>query len=225
MSIVQPAQVTPLIALLPLIIVVVVVIGIIGLVVFGMLLSRRVTLTIKMGGAMALTLASIILLSGLWCMFLSPTMTYSDTRESFYRQVSIGGSTSWSYSFSVQEGETIDGSVDGIITSNASFYISENSTKTFSIYVYDPNNNILWSQTDVTSAHLSIKALYSGVHRIEIRNPNPQSIDCYVYVSVYTKGTFRPLEPAGQWLSLISLPIFGFGIWASGLHTTLRKKA
>jgi hypothetical protein len=40
-----------------------------------------------------------------------------------------------------------------------------------------------------------------------------QTITVPIYISRTMKITVRPLEPAGQWLSLISLPIFGFGIW------------
>mgnify|MGYP001100245929 FL=1 len=66
-------------SILPLIIAGVVILGVMFLIVLGLLIARRVTITVKTGGAVTLTLASVLLLSGLWCMGLSPTATYPET--------------------------------------------------------------------------------------------------------------------------------------------------
>jgi len=173
-------------------------------------------MTMRTGGAIALTLASIILLSGLWCMLLSPTMTYSETKDSFYRQLSIGGLESWSYSINVQVENTIMVDADGIRAYN-------DSGKIFNVYVCDPDGEIFWSETNTTYAHFSMKALQSGPYKIEVQNPNQNTVECNVQVTASAKVTYRPLEPLGQWLSLVSLPIFGLGMWASGLFTMMRK--
>lgn len=205
---------------LPLIIVGVVILGLIFLIVLGILISRRVTITLRASGAVALTLASILLLSGLWCMFLSPTTTYSDTKESFYRRVSIGGLENWSYSINIREGETLSGSVDGVRAFNGP---TNALGKTFSVYVHDPDGNIVWSETNITYTHFNIAALKSGLYRVEVQNPNEDSIECYMHIAVSVEVTYRPLEPVGQLLSLISLPIFGLGIWASGALAAIQK--
>ena len=215
-----PADVVPsqtwLYSFLPLAIVGAIVLGFIFLIVLGLLIGRRVTMTMRTGGAIALTLASIILLSGLWCMVLSPTMTYSETKDSFYRQLSIGGLESWSYPINVQVDDTLMTYVDGIRVYN-------DSGRIFSLYVYGPDGDTVWSEINTTYAHFDMKALKSGQYRIEVRNPNQSTVGCNVQVTVSAEVTHRPLEPLGQWLSLISLPIFGLGMWASGLFTIMRK--
>ena len=150
-------------------------------------------------------------------MVLSPTMTYSETKDSFYRQLSIGGLESWSYSIDVQVDDTLMIHADGIRAYN-------DSSRNFSLYVYDPDGEIFQSETNTTYAHFSMKALKSGQYRIEVRNPNQSTVECNVQTTVSAKVTHRPLEPLGQWLSLMSLPIFGLGIWASGLFTIMRKR-
>ena len=202
---------------LPLIIVGVVALGFIFLVVLGILISRRVTITVRTGGALALTLASILLLSGLWCMFLSPTMEYTQTKDSFYREISIDGLESWSYSIDIQEKDNLVVSVDGIRAYNG-------SGKAFNVYIYDPDGDVVWSEANTTYSHSTIKVLRSGVHRVEAQNPNQNAIECYVHVTVTAKVIYRVLEPLGQWLSLVSLPIFGLGMWASGVFAVMQKE-
>jgi len=215
-----PADVTPsqtwLYSLLPLAIVGVIVLGFIFLIVLGLLIGRRVTMTMRTGGAIALTLASIILLSGLWCMLLSPTMTYSETEDRFDRHLTIGGQQSWSYSINIQVDDTLVISADGIRAYN-------DSGKILNVYLYDPDDDILWSETNATYAYFSMRGLKSGPHRIEVQNLNPNIVECYMQVILSAEVAYRPLEPLGQWLSLVSLPIFGLGMWASGLFVVTRK--
>ena len=40
-------------------------------------------ITMKNGGALALTLASVLLLSGLWCIYLSPVSTAREQTKQF----------------------------------------------------------------------------------------------------------------------------------------------
>lgn len=205
---------------LPLIVVGAVILGLIFLIVIGILVSRRVTVTMRASGAVALTLASILLLSGLWCMFLSPTIAYSETRGSFYSPISIDGFKSWSYTFSVYKGDILSGSVDGIKR-----FDGFNATgKAFNLRIYDSDNIVIWSQPNVTNTYFSIEALKSGMYKVEVQNPNEQAVEINVQVSVTAKVTYRPLEPVGQWLSLISLPIFGLGMWASGVFAAAQRK-
>jgi len=206
---------------LPLIIVGIVILGVLFLIVFGVLISRRMTITMRTSGAVALTLASVLLLSGLWCMLLSPTSTYPETRSNFYDHISIDGLGNWSYTVNVQIGDTLFGSLDGVRVYDSP---ADASAKTFSIRVYDPEGNVVWSQTNVTYTYFNVESPKSGVMRVEIRNPSTQAIECNIQVTVSAKVIYRPLEPGGQWLSLISLPVFGFGIWASGLFAIIQKK-
>jgi len=195
--------------LLPALFVIIVILGIIGLIAFGYLLGRKKAITFKTGGAIAIALASILLLSGVWCIFLSPTTTYTETKESFSRSLSLQGYEAWSHVFSLDADDVIDGSV------NLRFDMLQNDSQVFSVYVYDPNDNSVFSDINVSYSYFNVKALESGGYLVFIENPNSQKIDVYLYISVWEKLTIRPLEPVGTWLALISLPIFGLGIWIS----------
>jgi len=194
------------------------VLGVIFLIVLGILASRRVTVSLRTGGAVTLTLASIILLSGLWCVFLSPTITHSETKESLYRNISISGSGNWSYSISMQERNTLMVSVSRDVRD------SDIAGKVYRVYVYDPDGTVVRSETTTTYAQINLRALESGVYKVEAQNPNQQDIEFNVQIIVSAEVTYRPLEPLGQWLSLISIPIFGLGMWSSGLLAVLQKK-
>lgn len=204
--------------LVPLIIGGAAVLGVIFLIVLGILASRRVTVSLRTGGAVTLTLASIILLSGLWCVFLSPTITHSETKESLYRNISISGSGNWSYSISMQERNTLMVSVSRDVRD------SDITGKVYRVYVYDPDGTVVRSETTTTYAQINLRALESGVYKVEAQNPNQQDIEFNVQIIVSAEVTYRPLEPLGQWLSLISIPIFGLGMWSSGLLAVLQKK-
>lgn len=194
------------------------VLGVIFLIVLGILASRRVTVSLRTGGAVTLTLASIILLSGLWCVFLSPTITHSETKESLYRNISISGSGNWSYSISMQERNTLMVSVSRDVRD------SDIAGKVYRVYVYDPDGTVVRSETTTTYAQINLRALESGVYKVEAQNPNQQDIEFNVQIIVSAEVTYRPLEPLGQWLSLISIPIFWLGMWSSGLLAVLQKK-
>jgi hypothetical protein len=85
------------------------------------------------------------------------------------------------------------------------------------VRIYDSDNDVLWSKSRVSYAYFNLKAPKTGDYRIEVQNPNKDVIEVNVQVTIRGEITHRPLNPAGQWLSLISLPIFGLGIWSSGL--------
>jgi len=206
-------------AFLPLVIVGVVVAGVIFLIVVGLLISRRITINLKTGGAVALTVAWMVLLSGLWCMFLSPTATYTETKESFYNRIPISGLRGWSYLLSVKQGDSLIGSIDIF-----RIQTEPTSEKAFSWHVYDPDSNLLRSEINSTYAVFNVNALKSGLYKVEILNQRHQSIECYVQISVNSKLEYRPLDALGQWLSLVSLPLFGLGIWTSGLLSALRRE-
>lgn len=205
-------------SLLPLIIFGVVIVSIICLIIIGILIGRRVTINMKTGGAAALTFASIILLSGLWCMFLSPTTTYSKTEGDYYRPpVTIGGLSNWSYSVNVKEGDILTVSLNfilEIVDYNQAVDYNKTYDSRVNVKVYDPNNNVVWSEVNTTYTYFRMKTAKSGAYRIEVQNPNQQAITCYVQVTVSTEVTYRPLESLGSWLTLVSLPILGLGLWA-----------
>lgn len=206
---------------LPWIIVGVVILGIFGLIVLGLAVSRRLSLSAPKGGVIALTLASMMLLSGLWCMFLSPTVTYSETKDSVYRSLTIDGKESWTYTFSANAGDFIEGSVNSMIIYNMS---EKTLQDVFSVYTYNPLGAVIWSEVNVTGAYFSLKASTSGDYETRVYNPSTQPIRCNFSMSIRTTVTYRTLEPFGSWLSLVSLPVFGLGMWGSGLYRSKSKE-
>ncbi len=205
-------------SILPLIIAGVVILGVMFLIVLGLLIARRVTITVKTGGAVTLTLASVLLLSGLWCMGLSPTATYPETKDSYYQSVSIDGLGNWSYSLSVEEGDTL------MVSASPEIRDLNASAKACRVYVYDSDGVAVWSETTATYAYANIKTMKTGVYKVETANPDREAISYFVQITLSREVTYRPLEPLGQWLSLISLPIFGLGIWSSGMLEIVQKR-
>ncbi len=164
-------------------------------------------------------------------MFLSPIATYSRTRDSLHREISIEGLTNWTYRFSAEQGDALEIFLDGVrITYDIPApppspdpKVLNKPQREISIRLYDPDDNVIWSETNVTYTYFDVEALKSGVYRIEVQNLSQDAIECYIGITVSWEVTYRPLEPLGQWLSLISLPIFGLGIWASGALQLHRK--
>jgi hypothetical protein len=148
---------------------------------------------------------------------------YTKTEGDYYRPlVTINGLSNWSYSVSARNGD--------ILTVSLNFYyeaVNGDFNKTYdlkvNLHVYDPDNNVVWSEIGTTYSYFSMKTLKTGMYRVEVQNPNQQAVRYYVQVTVTTEVTYRPLEPLGSWLTLISLPIFGLGIWASGIFASLYK--
>ena len=174
-------------------------------------------MNIRSSGGIALTFASMILLSGLWCMFLSPTSSYYENRENSYTEISIDGQNNWVHDLEMFEEDTLDGSVNEVIA------YEKMSSSTFNFRIYDHNNNVIWSKYNVSNAYFNLKSIKSGEYTIELQNPNDQIVDCSIQFTVRSKIIHRPLNPIGQWLSIISLPIFGFGIWTWRTSKTQKK--
>jgi hypothetical protein len=170
---------------------------------------RRLRCARRISGAIASTLALIILLSGLWCIFLSPTSTYYENRENFYTEISINGQDIWNYGFEMYEEDALDGSISVLRT----YESNEGSSSIFNFRIYDQNNNVIWSRNSVSNAQFNLMFLRLGEYKIEVQNPNNKTVDYSIRFNIREKVTHRPLAPVGQCLSIISLPIFGLGIW------------
>ena len=172
------------------------------------------TVTRRTSGALALTLASILLLSGLWCMLLSPTTLDFPMKDTFSVRIQIDGLGVWSYPLSLEKGDILFGFVNG-------------TGAVFNVDIYNPDGNIVtpvYSEANVSYSYFIIDIFKSGSYRLEVQNREQNAVEFRVQITVHSKVTVRPLEPLGQWLSLVSLPIYGLGIWASGVFTVIQKK-
>ena len=193
----------------------------------GFLIGQRGALSIRkrlgenfrIRGGITLTLASIILLSGLWCIYLSPTSTYYEYRENFNTEISIDAQDIWTYNFKIYNEAALDGSISVLKT----YESNEASSSTFNFKIYDQNNSVIWSRNSISNAYFNLQSVKPGEHRIEVQNPSNQIMDYNIRFTVREKLTHRSLDPVGQWLSIISLPVFGLGIW-TWITTKNRKR-
>ena len=168
-----------------------------------LLLRDRNVMSKRTGGAITLTIASIILISGLWCYTLSPTV------KRYEHDTIVRGETpiiealqTQTYYVELDMGERLTGDINC-------------EEASFTLRIYSPTGALVRSVPNVTTSGLSVEALESGSYRVEVENPNPESIRPFIYIGKETEAFYRPLVPAGQWLSLVSIPLFALGIWAS----------
>lgn len=167
-----------------------------------LLFRDRNVMSRRTGGAITLTIASIILLSGLWCYTLSPTRVRYD-HETIVRGETpmIGALQTQTYYIELNVGERLTGDINC-------------EEAVFILQIYSPEGALVRSVPNVTTSGLTVEALKSGSYKVEVENPNPESIKPFIYIGKEVEGSYRPLVPAGQWLSLISIPVFALGIWA-----------
>ena len=242
-----------------------VILGVIFFVVLAILIGRRVTVTVKTGGVIALTLASILLLSGIWCIYLSPVSTRSETKLFFQENLLLETNARWFYPIWIDDGDTLSIRIERvqiwgpflndfieIIVKESVPSIPINMEKAFdnellesiseenvtliddgdtlaplpvvSVYLFDTMNYSIWSEEYAYRAYHSAQ-LASGKYLVEIVNPHWEVEErCFVTFTVTGDVEYRPLEPFGQLMILVSLPIFGLGIWASGVLTLIQKR-
>lgn len=178
---------------------------------------------LSLGGAVASTLASILLLSGLWCMLLSPTARYTETRDRFSHQIVIEPARNWTYHIDLWEGENL------IVSLSRAVVRDETNKSYIEIFVYDRDDITYWAWAGIAEyKDFKIRKVDKpGPYKVEIRNPFYQQspLECHIGFTVIREVTYRPLEPLGQWLFLVSLPIFGLGMWASGIFASIQEKS
>jgi len=173
-------------------------------------------------GAITLTIAAVILLSGVWCNWISPTYDTRKYEEIAVRSLLIEPLGTVTQTFEAEKGQEIEVNIDftgpvRVIQVPGRF--EEPIFPIFSVKIYDPSGRLIWAQINVTKGFFmqptSVKE--SGTYRIEVSNHQKEVVSLTMRVQDRAKITVRPLEPLGQWLTLISIPIFGLGVWFSRL--------
>ncbi|MEM4311890.1 MAG: hypothetical protein QXX95_05820 [Nitrososphaerales archaeon] len=174
-------------------------------------------------GAIALTIASVILLSGFWSIWLS--LTYDTRRydEVAFRSIILEPLSSQTITFEAKKGQEIEIKIYYVGTERVipkpGIVVKTLTPPTlifpsFSVKIYDPSNKLVWAQANVTSLSYTHPPVSdSGTFRIEVNNPQEELLSLNIRVQDRSKLTVRPLEPLGHWLILISLPVFGLGVW------------
>ncbi len=206
-----------------------------GLIVLGILFALGLLLLLRIisvsrvtVGAVTVTIASMVLLSGLWCAALSPTRTEYKYDTVVNSNPLIGSQGTWVASINLGQGDTMSGSIGagqplpGLLEplpEKAPPIDQELKIVTiqsfFSVSINDPTGAVVWSVENVTYATFNIKAPKSGVYTSKIHNPQSYRLTVYITVSRVSETVYRPLQPLGEWLSLVSLPVIGLGVWAA----------
>jgi len=179
------------------------------LVLILLLVVKRPYPSRESSGAITLTLASVILLSAMWCMWLSPTVETRKYDEIASSSLSVEPLGLVTQDFTAQKGQEIEVSINSVLVGR----VEPPEFPTFSVKIKDPKGSLIWAQTNVTTVSFTRQVTESGVFKVEISNPKRETLSLSMRVLDRTKMTFRRLEPAGQWLILMSLPILGLGIW------------
>ncbi|MEM3045777.1 MAG: hypothetical protein QW057_01690 [Candidatus Bathyarchaeia archaeon] len=238
-------------SILPFLVIGAIVLGVLFLVLLVILVARGSQVSRMTGGAVTLALASIIFLTGVWCFALSPTSTQYENVLSAGPSILPG--RSWTYNASFAQGDTITGNVNlrdfwpkpldeelnrtlpdvDLNGTQAGGVVLEPVPRpiivaqTFSLFLYDPQGETVLSELNTSSAYFTVKASRTGLYRFKVMNDGPRTAVLSVNISKSTQ--YRPLEPFGQWLSLISLPLIGLGIWAAlskpRLHREVERAA
>jgi hypothetical protein len=173
-------------------------------------------------GAVTLTFASVILFSGLWALWYVPESGYDYRKNEQMAGVDFivepGNSTT--KEFEVKRGvedmrlylwpQTIlDDPYD---TERPPYEIPP----VISIAIHDPEGKVVKSYDNITSLSEGVMIAVSspGAFSVDIENNSPKN-DVRIGLQVYdvTKAVSHPFEAMGQWLTIVSLPIFGLAGW------------
>jgi hypothetical protein len=170
-------------------------------------------------GAIALTIASIVLLSGIWSMWLSPTYDNRKYEEIQRTNSLLNPNSTVRYSFETTKGQeikiTVDASYVPASAKEAQDNFQQSIPASISATIYDSKRDVVFEQANVTYVDIAKPILIQdgGTYQIEVTNNQNRTFNSGIVIIDATRTETRSLEPTGQWLLLISLPIFVLGIW------------
>jgi len=162
-------------------------------------------LDIKTVGTACLTVASLLLLIGLWCVYLTPVEVYGPDipntvwQRSFYKPLFQPNSTE-SYNFTAQEGIYVRVWVRNVEVVTYRFY---------SAFIIDQQGNTVFERHTDSVLPFDFIPNETGQYVLRIRNQPYVNTSLTVEMMGY-HALFRPLTPTGQLLILASVPIYGF---------------
>jgi len=173
-------------------------------------------------GAVTLTFASVILFSGLWSLCYVPASGYEYRKNDQLTGVDfiLAPGNSTTNTFEVKKGvEEIGMNVSPQTIPNQPYDPSQpqqDIPPVISIKVYDPEGRVVKSYGNITSlsGNEMIAVASPGKFRVDVINNTPDNsvrIGLQVYDS--TKVVNHPMDAMGQWLTIISAPVFGLAAW------------
>lgn len=154
-------------------------------------------------------------------MWLSPTDSDDERRYKEIQRINsvLNPNGAIRYSFETVKGQEIKVTVDtGYVPTSAqeaqdSF--QQSIPASISATIYDSKGKVVFEQANVTNVDVAkpIPIGDGGTYQIEVTNNQNRTFNAGIGINDATKTVTRPLEATGQWLSLISVPIFALGIW------------
>lgn len=85
-----------------------------------------------------------------------------------------------------------------------------------SIRFYDADGKVIKSYENITSLSDGERIAFSGPgnFKVNVANNNADSaVTTQLQIQDVTRIPNHPLEAMGQWLTIISLPVFGLAVW------------
>ena len=161
-------------------------------------------------GILALTIASILILAGIWCIYLSPPNYYiprGDPRDIIVWEDSFGrrieAKTNITYTFQAEPSQYIL-----IIPSLYSIVPKPGWIYPY-YFIYDSKNNLLAMRQG--DSWIWFNPPKKDQYKLIIHNPH--NVKLYIGTTIEShKYNYRPLASIGYLLILLSLPIYGYGL-------------
>lgn len=168
-----------------------------------------------------MTMGAVILFSGLWALWYTPELTYEPRRNEQIASIELvlepNASTMKVFDVNrkVEElGVSIRAQTIMKNDPNQTSYPTD-IPAIFSAKILDSQRKAIASFDNVTSLVYAERiAVEAGVFQIELTNASSENaLSMQIQVHDVTKVVNHPFEAMGQWLTIITLPIIGLGIW------------
>jgi hypothetical protein len=177
--------------------------------------------SIQTKGAVTLTFAAVILLSGVWALLHTPTTTYEPRRNEQIAglELVVKPSNSSVHTFNVREQvEEITINAWPQIIPSAPYDPAQPPSEippVISISVHDPQGEFVRSYDNVTSLPEAERIPVGGPgdFKVSLTNNADDVVRTEIRINDVTKVPNHPHEAMGQWLAIVSAPVFGLAVW------------
>src|SRR5437867_1762176 len=185
---------------------------------------KEVSNPMQTKSAITLTIAAVILVSGLWALWFTPSYGYENRKGEQILAVEFaleGGNTS-TQNFDLNQVQEITISPYAQINPETTQDQDQSQpqiepTPVFSIKVYDPEGHLIKSYDNVTgisqSQRIEVEGKSGTFNAVMTNNDPVHSIRANLVVTDVSKIPNHPLDALGQWLTVASMPIFGLAAW------------
>jgi hypothetical protein len=166
-----------------------------------------------------MTLAAVTLLSGLWALWYTPTTTYEPRKSEqvAYSSFILKPGDSAVKTFEVgKEVEELSVNISPQIVYDPEDQNPSSIPPMISAKVVDPSGKVVRTYDNVTSVSDGERLAVSepGTFKVEVSNNEAENaLQVELRVADNSKIPNHPMDAVGQWLTVISLPVFGLAGW------------